>query len=398
MSHDTSSVDSSLDPVAVDHVLTTTRSVRKRLDLTRPVDPDTILDCIDIAEQAPTGGNQSSRRWIVIDDPARKQALADLYRAAAGDFILGARDRTAGTDHPQARTMESAAHLVEHLHEVPAIVIPTIIGRHDGSGRPGLFDSVIQSAWSFCLAARARGLGTAWVTAVFADESAVKQTLGVPDHLTEIVMLPVAHTIGTDFRRAPRRPARDITSFNRFGHTFESGPHHPVEFADGVGGMVEVDVKAPPSRLWPLVTDISFGAAHSDEFQGADWVDGAELGLGAKFVGRNRHAAVGEWQAPCMVDTFEPERAFGWRSGDPESPGARWRFDLEPIAGGTRLRQSVVIGPGPSGLTPAIDAMPEREARILERRIEEHRANMQRVVEAMRIAAESPDVDDGPPS
>nr|MCH9762250.1 nitroreductase family protein [Actinomycetes bacterium] len=138
-----------LDPVAVDYVLTTTRSVRKRLDLERPVDPQLILDCIDVAEQAPTGGNQASRRWIVIDDPRRKKQLADLYRDAAADFILGARDQLAGTDHPQAKVMESAAYLLDHLAEVPAIVIPTIIGRHDNSGRPGLFDSVIQAAWSF---------------------------------------------------------------------------------------------------------------------------------------------------------------------------------------------------------------------------------------------------------
>ena len=120
--------------------------------------------------------------------------------------------------------MASAAYLAEHLAEVPAIVIPTIIGRHDGSGRPGLFDSVIQAAWSFCLALRARGLGTTWVTAALQDEARVKEILGIPPHLTEIVLLPVAWTKGTDFRRAPRHPARAITSFDRFGTTFRSGP------------------------------------------------------------------------------------------------------------------------------------------------------------------------------
>ena len=91
---------------------------------------------------------------------------------------------------------------------MPAIVIPTIIGRHDGSGRPGLFDSVIQAAWSFCLALRARGLGTTWVTAALQDEAKVKEILGIPAHMTEIVLLPVAWTKGTEFRRAPRHPAR----------------------------------------------------------------------------------------------------------------------------------------------------------------------------------------------
>lgn len=379
-----------LDPEAVDYVLTTTRSVRRRLDLSKPVDTETILDCIDIAEQAPTGGNQSSRRWLVIDDPRQKRALADLYRNGVGRFILDGREKTSGTDHPQARTMASAAHLVEHLAEVPAIVIPTIIGRHDNSGRPGLFDSVIQSAWSFCLAARARGLGTAWVTAVLADEAAVKDLFGIPPEMTEIVMLPLAHTIGTDFRRAERPPARQITYFNRFGHTFESGPHQPAVFADGAGATVEVEVKATPAALWPIVTDIEFAVPHSEELQAAHWVDGDTPGLGARFIGSNAHEAIGEWDVTCEVDLYEPDRAFGWvTTTDGDAPGARWRFHLDRIAGGTRLRYSMVMGPGPSGITAAIDANPDREARILSRRVDEHLANMRRVIEAMKGAAES---------
>ena len=378
-----------LDPVAVDYVLTTTRSVRKRLDLERPVDPQLILDCIDVAEQAPTGGNQASRRWIVIDDPQRKKQLADLYRDAAADFIVGARDQLAGTDHPQAKVMESAAYLLDHLAEVPAIVIPTIIGRHDNSGRPGLFDSVIQAAWSFCLALRARGLGTAWVTAVFARERELKELLGIPDDMTEVVMLPVAHTIGTDFRRAARRPAREITYFNTYGHTFERGPTQPATFADGAGGHVEIDVNAAAEELWPLVTDIGFGAEHSEEFLGAEWVDATGPQLGARFIGRNQHPAIGEWEVECFVDAFEPNRLFGWCTGDPDNPGARWRFELEPIAGGTRLRHAMTIGPGPSGLTHAIESMPAKQQKILHRRIAEHRPNMERIIKAMKTCAET---------
>ena len=133
-------------------------------------------------------------------------------------------ERLRGTGHPQERVMASAQYLAEHLAEVPAIVIPTIIGRHDGNGRPGLFDSVIQAAWSFCLALRARGLGTTWVTAALEDEARVKEILGIPDHMTEIVLLPVAWTKGTEFGRAPRHPARAITYFDRFGTTSERGP------------------------------------------------------------------------------------------------------------------------------------------------------------------------------
>ncbi|WP_421843079.1 nitroreductase family protein [Mycobacterium sp.] len=380
---------SAMDPAAVDYVLTTTRSVRKRLDLNRSVDPQVILDCIDVAEQAPSGGNQASRRWIVVDDPRRKRQLADLYREAAGDFILGARDQLAGTGHPQAKVMESAAYLVEHLAEVPAIVLPTIIGRHDNSGRAGLFDSVIQAAWSFCLALRARGLGSAWVTAVFARERELKEMLGIPDNVTEIVMLPVAHTIGTDFKRAPRRPARAITYYNTYGHTFEHGPNQPATFDDGAGGEVEIDVEATPEQLWPLVTDINFGAGASDEFRGAEWAVAEGPRLGARFVGRNWHEALGEWAVDCFVDVFEVNRVFGWRTSDPDAPGARWRFELEPIVGGTRLRHAVTIGPGPSGLTQALTSMPDKQQRILHRRVSEIRLNMARVVAAMKERAES---------
>lgn len=387
-----------LDPVAVDHVLTTTRSVRRRLNLDRPVDPQLILDCIDVAEQAPSGGNQASRRWIVIDDERRKRQVADLYRDTVGDLILGARDQLAGSDQPQARVIESAAYLVEHLAEVPVIVIPTIIGRHDNSGRPGLFDSVIQAAWSFCLALRARGLGTAWVTAVLARERELKELLGIPDNMTEIVMLPVAHTVGTDFKRAPRRPAREITYFNTYGHTFERGPTQPATFADGAGGEVEIDVDATAEQLWPVVTDISFGADFSDEFVGAEWAEKSGPGLGARFVGRNRNETFGEWEVDCFVDRFEPNRVFGWCTSDRDNPGARWCFELEPIAGGTRLRHAMTIGPGPSGLTQAIDSMPDRQQRILHRRVEALRPSMQRIVEAMKVRAEAsalPDNDSG---
>ncbi|MEL6983278.1 MAG: nitroreductase family protein, partial [Actinomycetota bacterium] len=167
MSPEPTTVDSAdLDVASVDGALTTTRAVRLRLDLERPVDQEVILDCIDVAEQAPSGGNQGSRRWIVVRDPELKARLAELYMESAGQWMIEARDRIADTDHPQRRVMASAAHLAEHLAEVPAIVIPTIIGEHDGSGRPGLFDSVIQSVWSFCVALRARGLGTAWTTAI----------------------------------------------------------------------------------------------------------------------------------------------------------------------------------------------------------------------------------------
>ena len=366
------------DVAAVDQVLATTRAVRRRLDLRRPVDNQVLLDCIDLAEQAPTGGNLASRRWIIVRDQSVKDQLGDLYRRTVMPALRSASDR---------QVTASALYLAEHLAEVPAIVIPTIIGRHDGSGRPGLFDSVIQAAWSFCLALRARGLGTAWVTAALQDRHAVKEILGIPDQITEIAVFPVAYTIGTDFRRAPRLPARAITYFDHFGATFEHGPADSIRFEDGPGAVAEIDIDAPIDRIWRLVTDLNLPARFSDEFLGAEWA-GDERGIGAMFQGRNRHDAVGEWSVPCFVDAFDEHRRFGWCTSDRQNPGARWRFDLEPNGGGTRLRFSYRMGPGPSGTTMAISAHPGKESRVLRRRLGEVYANMQRTVSGIKKIAE----------
>ena len=273
-----------IDPgatAAVDEVLTTTRAVRRRLDLERDVDDEIILDCIDIAEQAPTGGNQGSRRWLIVRDPELKQRLAKLYREVIGNRLIEARDRLAGTGDPRERAMLSSAHLAERLGEVPVVVIPVILGRHDGSGRPGLFDSVIQSGWSFCLALRARGLGTAWTTAGLAKAPEIKELLGIPDDVTEIAMFPVAWTVGTDFKRARRHPAREIAYFDGYARTFERGPSDPVRLADGPGTVAEADIRADPAAVWARVTDINMPAEFSEEFVGAQWQapsDGPALG------------------------------------------------------------------------------------------------------------------------
>ena len=379
-----------LDPDAVDHALTTTRAVRLRLDLERPVDDQLIYDCIDVAEQAPTGGNQGSRRWIIVRNPEVKAQMAELYREAAGQFMISARDRLAGTGHPQEKTMRSAAHLVEHLAEVPAIVVPTVIGVHDGSGNPGLFDSVIQSAWSFCVALRARGLGTTWTTAVLGKRDELAELLGVPAGNTQIAMIPVAYTKGTDFKPAPRRPAREIAFIDRYGHTWESGPSDAPTLADGPGTVVEVDIDAPAAKVWALVSDIDLGKNFSEEFLGARWADGFDgLAEGAQFIGTNRHPAIGEWEVTCFVDDYDEGRRFGWVTSNPADPGAKWWYEVESIAGSTRLRHGLRLGPGFSGIAMAIAGQPEKEPRILYRRVQEHRANMQKVVDGVKALAEA---------
>jgi nitroreductase len=375
------------DVAQIDEVLATTRAVRRRLDLERPVDNQLLLDCIDLAEQAPTGGNLGSRRWIIVREQRVKDRLGELYLAGAGSFITATADQLAGSGHPSEKVMTSAAYLAEHLAQVPTIVIPTVIGRHDGSGRPGLFDSVIQAAWSFCLALRARGLGTTWVTAALQDTAKVKEILAIPDDMTEIVLLPVAYTKGTDFKRAPRHPARTITYFDRFGATTERGPSDELRFEDGPGAIAEIDINAPPATVWPLIADINLPARFSTEFVGAEWASD-DRDVGAMFHGRNQHAAIGEWTIPCFVDTRDEPRSFGWRTSDVDNPGARWRFDVEPRDGGTRLRFTYAMGPGPSGTTMAIRNNPGKEARVLRRRINEVHANMQRTVEGVKQLAE----------
>lgn len=380
-----------IDVESVDLALTTTRAVRLRLDLQRPVDNQILFDCIDIAEQAPSGGNQGSRRWVIVRRPEIKAQLAELYMATGGEFMVGARDKLAGTGHPQERVMASAAHLAEHLAEVPAIVVPTIVGLHDGSGRPGLFDSVVQSVWSFCVALRARGLGTAWTTAILGKRQELAEVLGVPAGNTQIAMIPVAWYTGDTFKQAPRHPARTVAFIDRYAHTWASGPSDPPTLSDRPGATVEVDIKAKRDDVWAMITDIELSGRFSEEAVTARWntEDGeppAGDRHGAMFTGSNVHAAVGDWDVACTVNRWDEGSSFGWVTGDPDHPGAQWWFDLSSIAGAVRLRYSMQLGPGPSGITRAIDANPDAEPRILFRRISEHRANMQRVVDGVHQA------------
>ena len=377
------------DTGETDRLLSTTRSVRRRLDLERPVPEQLLLDCIDLAEQAPTGGNQPSRRWLVIRDPKVRQQVADLYREAGGTWLSERASTLAGSGDPRERAARSGGHLADHLHEVPAIVLVTIYGEHDGSGRPGLFDSVIQAAWSFCLAARSRGLGTAWTTLHLGVADKVAEVLDIPDGVTQIVLLPVAFTTGDDFAPVERRPAREITWFDKWGRTLQNPiDGRPPVLADGAGITVEVDVDAKPADLWPFVSDIDLPARFSDEFQGAEWIDD-EPAVGSRFLGRNRRDDLGEWEVTCTIVDYEHERVFAWHAGDPDNPAAQWRFEVQPLLGGTRLRFSMVLGPGTSGLTLAIDAMPDKEAAIIANRQKGQIANMRRTIEGIRDLAEA---------
>ncbi len=375
----------------VDHALMTTRGVRRRLDFERDVDDQTILDCIDVAEQAPTGGNNGSRRWIVIRDQDTKDRMAELYLSAGVDWVIQTADRLKGTGHQNEALMQGAKHLGENISRAPALVIPTVIGRHDGSGRPGLFDSVIQSAWSFMVALRARGLGTVWTTMYLNEADAVAELLDLPDDVTQICLFPVAYTVGTDFKATSRRyPARDITYFDRYGRTLAEGRSEPRSIVDGPGQLVEIDIKARPEIVWEFVSDVNLSAEFSEEFQGGEWDDpDGDSGVGSTFTGHNKHPQVGEWSTTSHVTVWDPPREFAWSVADLEAPAAQWRFTVEKVPGGSRLRYHVRLGPGRSGLTPAIEAMPDKEARIVAGRQREHQQNMQRVIEGIKEKAET---------
>ena len=208
-----------LDVEACDALLSTTRAVRKRLDLTRAVPRAVIDECIALSMQAPTGSNSQGWRWVVVEDADKRRALAELYRRGGEDYLTtaGAQSEEAGDAQTQ-RVFGSALYLMEHLHEVPLHVIPCIEGRPPSNApaamMAGLFGSIFPAVWSFQLALRARGLGSCLTTLHLVHEAEAAELLGIPDHVLQVALLPVAYTLGTDFKRAERPPAATITHWD----------------------------------------------------------------------------------------------------------------------------------------------------------------------------------------
>lgn len=206
-----------------DELLSTTRAVRKRLDLERPVEPELIRECLELATQAPTGSNAQGWHFVVVTDPDKRAKIGEYYRAGF-EMFYGDRDKAMAAipkDDPayvatQEKVVDSAAFLAEHMGEVPVHLIPCVEGRIE-QGPVGLHASVwgslLPAAWNFCLAARARGLGTCWTTLHLSHEQQVAELLGLPDNVMQGALIPVAHTKGTDFRPGPRR------DLDRFVHT-----------------------------------------------------------------------------------------------------------------------------------------------------------------------------------
>lgn len=216
-----------MDIATADELLCTTRSVRKRLDLGRSVDPAVIERCIEIAYQAPTGSNRQTWHFLVVTDAAKRRVLGDIYRRAFAAYRQMQETMMPPLPEGDLRTeqipriVDSAQYLADHLHEVPVHVIPCIEGRFEEAGtlaQASMYGSILPAAWSFMLALRARGLGSAWTTLHLMFEREAGDALGIPADVTQTALIPVAHFTGTTFRPAKRLPARELTSWNTWGH------------------------------------------------------------------------------------------------------------------------------------------------------------------------------------
>ncbi|MDH3681847.1 MAG: SRPBCC family protein [Acidimicrobiia bacterium] len=162
-----------------------------------------------------------------------------------------------------------------------------------------------------------------------------------------------------------------------------------MRFADRPSLEKGVVIDASPETVWAICIDLPRFGEWSPENRGGEWLDGAGPALGSKFLGRQEHPGRGEWETTCTVSTFEPNRAFAWTLGELDNPGAVWGFELTGEGSGTRLRQHVAMGPGPSGITDVIAAMPDKEERIIERRLQEYDAGLTAVLNGVKAAAEA---------
>jgi nitroreductase len=209
--------DTGFDLAEIDRLMTTTKQVRQRLDLTRPVPYDVLLECIEIAGFAPMGGNLERNRWMIIDDPATKTAIAERYAETGRPYL--AANAAIRVDDRSQRIIDSASFLVDHLAEVPALLLAMRLDRppmESQGALAGYYGSVLPGVWSFQLAARARGIGSAWTTLHLDHEDAVAELLGIPPTVTQVCLLAVGYYTGTTFTPAPRRPATEVTYLNKW--------------------------------------------------------------------------------------------------------------------------------------------------------------------------------------
>jgi nitroreductase len=205
--------------LSVDEVLTTTRAVRKRLDLSKPVPRAAIEECLELALQAPNGSNLNVWRWIVVDDRPTIATIAGIYKTALEEYAKIHRTGNIGIPR-EDKLMDSAMTLVGVMDRVPALLIPLMPGRVEGksaSEQAVMWGSIVQAVWSFFLALRERGLGSAWTTVTLEREKEMADLLDIPfKKYTQVGLFPVAYTLGTDFKRAWRKPVSEVLSYNKF--------------------------------------------------------------------------------------------------------------------------------------------------------------------------------------
>ena len=203
-------------PLTPDELLTTTRSVRKRLDLTRPLPLDLVKECLEIALQAPNGGMREGWHWIVVTDPQIRAQIGDFYRRSAEPYLASAAaadpSRITGSGI-MARVSSSSAYLAQHMGQVPVLVIPAITVQaawSPGQTQAGLWGSLLPAAWSYMLACRTRRLGTAWTTLHLQYETEIAALLGLPEGIRQGALIPTAYYTGDTFRPAARRPLEAV--------------------------------------------------------------------------------------------------------------------------------------------------------------------------------------------
>lgn len=198
-----------MDLKTVDELLTTTRAVRKRLDLTREVPSEVITDCVRLATQAPTAGDAQGWRWLAVSDPKIRAAIGEIYRADNESYVRGA---LADADGPARTRLESVLHLIDHLPDVPVHVLAYVL--EDAQLPPAvMWGSIYPAVWSFQLALRSRGLGT---TPLFvASEQAVAEVVGAPPEARLAALMPVAYYTGDTFKPAQRRPVEEVLTWER---------------------------------------------------------------------------------------------------------------------------------------------------------------------------------------
>lgn len=223
-----------IDLASVDHVLNTTRSVRLRLDLEREVPRKMIEQCLEIALQAPTGANTQTWRFMVVTDADKKAAIADAYRRGA-ELYIG--DQTAMTEtgvsanrefapddmrtQQKEGVMTSSMHLLEHMQDVPVMIIPCIESRFEDTNvfeQASMYGSILPATWSLMLALRARRLASAWTTLHLLYEADVRAALDMPDNITQAALLPVAWLTGGELHKAKRLPLADVSYWNTWGN------------------------------------------------------------------------------------------------------------------------------------------------------------------------------------